>query len=63
MGRVRNYEDESPQGPRKKKSVYHTPMRTRVITLIDEGLPPKRIHEKTGVPTRTINRWKRDPQF
>ena len=61
MGRVRNYEDESPQGPRKKKSVYHTPLRTRVITLIDEGVPPKRIQEKTGVPTHTINRWKQHP--
>ena len=61
MGRVRNYEDDSPEGPKKKKSVYHTPMRTRVITLLDEGLPPKRIFEKTGVPTRTINRWKKDP--
>ena len=55
MGRVRNYEDDSPQGPKKKNSIYHTPIRTRVITLIDEGLPPKQISEKTGVPTRTIN--------
>ena len=61
MGRVRNYEDESPQGPKKRKSVYHTPMRTHVITLSNEGLPPKRIFEKTGVPTCTINQWKRHP--
>ena len=63
MGRVRNYEDESPQGPRKRKAVYHTPMRTRVITLLNEGLPPKRIFEKTGVPIRTIHRWKHDPTY
>ena len=61
MGRVRNYEDESPQGSQKRKSVYHTPMRARVITLLHEGLPLKRIFEKTGVPTRIINQWKRHP--
>jgi hypothetical protein len=35
-------------------------MRTRVGTVINEGLPPKRNFEKAGVPARTINRWKRD---
>ena len=63
MGRVRSYEDQSPEGPKKKKSVHHTPMRTCVITLLDEGLSPKRIFERTGVPMRTINRWKNDPKY
>ena len=61
MGRVRNYEDDSLQGPKKCKSVYHTPMCTHIITLLNEGLSPKRIFEKTGVSTCTINEWKRHP--
>jgi hypothetical protein len=45
MGQVRNYEEDSPEGPRKKKSVYHTPQRTRVITLLNEGVKKWRREE------------------
>ena len=62
MARVRNKNDDSPQGPRKKRDIYHTPMRTRVLTYLDQGMPVEKIKQKTGVSRPTIYRWKRIKQ-
>ncbi len=34
---IRSYEDDSLQGPKKRKSIYHTPTRMHVIAFFGDG--------------------------
>ena len=43
------------------KGEWTTPMRTRVLTLVENGIPASQISRETGVPASTVGRWKRAP--
>src|SRR5437016_1217739 len=43
------------------KGEWMTPMRTRVLTLVENGIPASQISRETGVPASTVGRWKRAP--
>ena len=45
------------------KGEWTTPTCTRVLTLVENGVPASQISRLTGVPASTVGRWKRAPHY